>query len=535
MNLGLYGFGPAKKRKWIAIDIGVTFPDAYWPGVDLVLPDIRFLESEVDNLEAIVITHAHEDHYGALLALWDRLQVPVYCTLFTAGMIEAKRLSERDAPEIPVTVFQAGETFSVGPFSIEAVHVTHSIPEPVSLAITSPLGTALHTADWKIDPAPAIGNPIDENSFRRIGDTGVLALVCDSTNAIRVGESPSEMEVSQGLQEVIEASPGRVFVTTFSSNVGRIKSIALAAEAAGRRVLILGRSLKRVIDVSRELNYLDGVAPFLDEAEFASVPREEIVVILTGSQGETRAALAKLSRDEMRNVHFTPGDRVVYSSRTIPGNEKLILDTQNRLIDMGVEIVTDNDALVHVSGHPRRSELKKMYDWVKPTIAVPVHGEAAHLSAHASLAADLGVPDVAPIRNGNMLRLAPGSAEIIADVPVGRIYKDGNFIGDEDEMGIPRRRSLSYVGHVAMALVVDRKGELVSEPDMECNGLPETFDDEDFEDFLFDAAIGAFESIPHKRRKDPELIRDAVTRAIRATARNLWGKKPVTTVFVSMV
>ena len=296
MNFALYGYGPASRREWIIVDVGVTFPDASLPGVDLVMPDTRFIESEVHNLRGIVITHAHEDHYGALLDLWPKLKVPVWMTPFSAGLLEAKRQSESGTTKVPVTIYRAGETFEVGPFTIEAVPVTHSIPEPVSLAITTPLGTVVHTGDWKIDPAPEIGLLTDEARFRALVDKGVLALICDSTNALRDGDSPSEQAVGEGLRGVIEKAPGRVAVTTFSSNVGRIRSIAEAARDAGRQVLVLGRSLKRVIDVAEELGYMSGLPEFISEEDYGYIPRENLVIICTGSQGEPRAALAKLAR-----------------------------------------------------------------------------------------------------------------------------------------------------------------------------------------------------------------------------------------------
>ena len=536
MNLAMYGYGNPAKRKWIVVDVGVTFPGPTLPGVDLILPDIRFLESKIDDLEAIIITHAHEDHYGALLTLWPRLRAPVYCTPFTAGMLEAKRYSERNAPDIPLTIFKAGEKFSIGDFEIEALNVTHSIPEPVSLAIKTPLGRIIHTGDWKMDSAPTLGNVTDEKNFRRLGKDGVLALICDSTNAMREGESPSEQEVSDSLANVIKESEGRVLITTFSSNVGRIRSIALAAEKVGRKVMIFGRSMLRVCDVSRELGYLDGIAPFVNDDEYASIPRNKLVVILTGSQGEPRAALAKLAAEDHHKATLAAGDRVVFSSRIIPGNGKSIIELQNALIEQGVEIITDRDALVHVSGHPRRNELRAMYDWVKPTIAVPVHGEAAHLSAHAKLASEIGIEDVSPVRNGDMLRLAPGPAEIIDQVPHGRFYKDGKMLGSEKEIGVGERRGLSYAGQVSMSLVIDRHGDLIADPDIETIGLPQMADAEDtMDDCLYDAAVGALEGIPRKQRKNVGKVREAVRRAVRAEARQIWGKKPVTTIFVTRV
>ncbi|MFD2653990.1 ribonuclease J [Brucella rhizosphaerae] len=536
MNLAMYGFGPEDNREWIVVDMGVSFAGPEHPGADLILPDIRFLEAEKNNLRGIIITHAHEDHYGALLDLWPRLKAPVYATPFTAGLLEAKRQSEFGAPEIPVTIFKAGETFEVGPFKLEAIAVTHSIPEPVSLAITTPLGTVVHTGDWKMDPDPSMGPLIDEARFRALGDQGVLALICDSTNAMREGESPSERQVGDSLRELIENARGRVAVTTFSSNVGRIRSITEAARDAGRQVLVVGRSMKRTIAVATELGYMEGLPEFLSEDDYGYIPRENVVVILTGSQGEPRAALAKLARDEMRSIALSAGDTVIFSSRPIPGNEKAILDIKNKLIDQGIKLISDGDALVHVSGHPRRSELKRMYSWVRPRILVPVHGEAAHLVAQGSLGAMEGIEEIAQVRDGDMLRLAPGKAEIIDEAPVGRIYKDGKLIGDEDEIGMVERRKLAFVGHVAVSVLLDRDFKIMDEPDLVAFGLPEEDAQGDLmEEILLDAAIEAIDSIPRARRKDLEVVRESVRRAVRAATNEAWGKKPVVTVFINRI
>jgi ribonuclease J len=534
MNLALYGYGPAEKRQWIIVDCGVTFPDLTLPGVDLVLPDTRFIEERLDDLAGIVITHAHEDHYGALLDLWPRLKVPVWMTPFAAGMLASKREGENGAPKVPVEIYRAGESFTVGPFEIEAIAVTHSIPEPVSLAIRTPLGMVLHTGDWKLDPEPEIGPLTDEARFRALGEEGVLAMMCDSTNALREGESPSEQAVGKGLREVIEAASYRVAVTTFSSNVGRIRSIAEAARDCGRQVLVLGRSLQRVIAVAEELGYLEDLPEFLTEEDYGYVPRENVVVLCTGSQGESRAALAKLARDEMRNVALSPGDTVVFSSRVIPGNEKAILDIKNRFIDREIKVIEDTDALIHVSGHPRRIELKQMYEWVRPQILVPVHGEAAHLAAQAELARESGVPKPVQVRNGDLLRLAPGDPEIVDQVPYGRILKDGRLIGTDETTGVRDRRRLSFAGHVAVNVVLDDRYQLEGDPDLVAIGLPgEDGRGEKLEEILLDAAIGAIESIPRARRKDLDMVSESVRRAVRAAANEVWGKKPMVTVFVT--
>ena len=533
MNLGVYGYGPEDNRQWLIVDLGVSFGGPELPGVDLVMPDVTFLENERPNILGLVVTHGHEDHFGAILDLWPKLKIPVYCTAFTAGLLDTKRELDYSSYDVPVTIFKAGDRFELGPFSLEAIAVVHSIPEAVSLAIKTPLGTVIHTGDWKIDVEPSLGAPTDEKRFRELGDDGVLALVCDSTNAMREGVSPTEHDVSNSLTEIISNEKGRVAVTTFSSNVGRILSIARAAKEAGRQVLLVGRSIKRSVSVAEELGYLDGIDAFLSEEDYPYIPRDKIVMVLTGSQGEQRAALAKLSRDEMRSLALAAGDTVIYSSRSIPGNERAIIDTQNRLTDMGVKIITDHDALVHVSGHPRRSDLKKMYEWVKPDILVPVHGEALHLAAQTALGRQVGIKRVAEIRNGDMLKLAPEPVEVIDEVPVGLIYKDGNLIGNEDELGISERRKLSYVGQVSASFLLDKHHNLADVPEVVSFGLPETDDEGNLiDEIITDTIETTIDSIPRAKRKDDDLLREAVRRAIRAEVNEIWGKKPVCAIFM---
>ena len=533
MNLGVYGYGPEDNRQWLIVDLGVSFGGPELPGVDLVMPDVTFLENERPNILGLVVTHGHEDHFGAILDLWPKLKIPVYCTAFTAGLLDTKRELDYSSYDVPVTIFKAGDQFELGPFSLEAIAVAHSIPEAVSLAIKTPLGTVIHTGDWKIDIEPSLGLPTDEKRFRELGDDGVLALVCDSTNAMREGVSPTEHDVSNSLAEIISNEKGRVAVTTFSSNVGRILSIARAAKEAGRQVLLVGRSIKRSVSVAEELGYLDGIDAFLSEEDYPYIPRDKIVMVLTGSQGEQRAALAKLSRDEMRSLALTAGDTVIYSSRSIPGNERAIIDTQNRLTDMGVKIITDHDALVHVSGHPRRSDLKKMYEWVKPDILVPVHGEALHLAAQTALGRQVGIKRVAEIRNGDMLKLAPEPVEVIDEVPVGLIYKDGNLIGNEDELGISERRKLSYVGQVSASFLLDKHYNLADVPEVVSFGLPETDDEGNLiDEIITDTIETTIDSIPRAKRKDDDVLCEAVRRAIRAEVNEIWGKKPVCAVFM---
>jgi ribonuclease J len=536
MNLALYGYGPSNRRRWLAVDFGISFAGPDLPGVDVVLPDIRYMVEERDFIEAIIITHAHEDHFGALLDLWPQLRVPVYASPFTAGLLQAKRAAQPGAPEIPVTIVTPGDRVKIGDFEVEFIAVAHSILEPMALAIRTPLGTVLHTGDWKIDPEPVIGPQTDGARLAAIGDEGVLALVCDSTNAMREGRSPSETEVGLSLTDIVKEATGRVAFTTFASNVGRIKSIALAAQAADRQVVVVGRALRRAIDVATELGYMEGLPPFLDEESYGYLPRSKVVAILTGSQGEARAALARIAEDEHKFVGLSPGDTVVFSARPIPGNEKAIGNIINKLCDQGIEVITDRDKLVHVSGHPRRDELAEMYGWIRPEIAIPVHGEAMHLWAHAAFARDMGVKQVVLTENGSVVRLAPGPAEEIDDVPFGEVYKDGIIIADLENVGVPERRKLAFAGHVAVFVVLDSKGGVAIDPETALTGLPiQGVSGHPFEETVMTSVLGTIESIPRARRRDADLVREAIRRSVRASVRQAWGKKPLCTVFVAVV
>ncbi|MFD1694148.1 ribonuclease J [Roseibium aestuarii] len=536
MNLALYGFGEGKKRKWLMVDCGVSFAGPDLPGIDLVFPDITFLEQEADNILGMVITHAHEDHYGAIAHLWPFLRVPVYATPFTAGLLEAKIESEPGAEEVPVTIVNQGDRIDIGPFNVEFVAMTHSIPEPCALAIRTEAGLVLHTGDWKIDPTPGVGKSIDLERLAELGREGVMALVCDSTNAIRNGKSPSEADVARELTEVMKKAKNRIAVTTFASNVARIKAIALAAKACDRDVVVVGRSMHRVIDVAGELGYLDGLPTFHDEEAFGYLPREKAVLLCTGSQGEPRAALSRIAAGDHRHIAFSQGDTVIFSSRTIPGNEKAVGAVLNNLADLGTHIVTDADALVHVSGHPRRGELEELYKLVQPKVVVPVHGEPLHLAAHADFARGMGVKEVVRARNGNMVRLNAGSAGVIKEVTSGLMVKDGDILDDPEVTGVKERRKLAYAGALVVSLVVNKAGELYGDPEMALMGLPDCDDDgEPMENIVAKAVVGAVVSIPKARRKDNDLIAEAARRAARAAVLDVWGKKTHCQVLVSRI
>jgi ribonuclease J len=537
MNLSIYGFGDERRRQWIIVDCGVSFAaEEHLPGVDLILPDIRYLIEERKNILALVLTHGHEDHMGALIDLWPRLKVPIYATAFTAALFEARRASEPGAPEIPVQVLGADRHLTIGPFTIDFINVAHSIPESNALAIRSPAGTVLHTGDWKIDPTPLLGGPTDVAKLTALGDEGVLALIGDSTNAVREGRSPSESDVAKTLGELIRTAPRRVAVTTFASHVGRLRAVADAARAAGREVVVVGRAMERVVQVARETGYLDGAQEFRGMESYGYLPPDKVVALCTGSQGEPRAALARIAEDEHPEVTLSRGDRVIFSARPIPGNEKAIARVINGLVEQGVEVITDRTHLVHVSGHPRRDELLDMIRWVRPNVLIPAHGEALHLAEHAELARRAGVPQVLLCRNGDLVRLAPGAAEVIDQIPSGRLYKDGSLLIEAEARTIAARRRLSFSGIVSVAMAMNDKGALVAYPEVELIGLPETdVAGTPLEEIARRAVEEAFEALPKPRRRDPDEVAESLRRAVRAAIAERWGKKPICHVHVLVV
>jgi ribonuclease J len=537
MNLSIYGLGDGYKRAWLAVDLGVSFAtEEHLPGIDLIFPDIRYLVQERKNLVGLVLTHAHEDHYGALIDLWPKLKIPVYATPFTAALLAAKCANEPGAPEIPVTIVALGSRFKVGPFDIELVSMAHSIPESNALIIRTPCGTVLHTGDWKIDPTPILGDLTDEKKLRALGEEGCLALVGDSTNAVRDGRSPSEADVGKTIATLIKGARGRVAVTTFASNVARLRTVAEAAREAEREVIVVGRAMERIVQIARETGYLESVQPFRPADAYGYLPPNKVVALCTGSQGEARAALARISEDQHPEVTLSRGDMVIFSARTIPGNEKAVGRIINGLIDQGIEVITDRTHMVHVSGHPRRAELAELIGWVKPKVLIPVHGEALHLSEHAKLARSLGVPEVVQCRNGDLLRIAAGHTGIIDEVPSGRLYKDGQILVEADQRTVADRRRLSFAGSVSVAIAITDKGQLAADPEIDLIGIPERDRDGGLiEEAVYDAVEETMESLPRKRRGDPDAVAESVKRAVRAAIVQRWGKKPMCHVHVLTV
>ena len=529
MNFNAYGFGPDDERKWLIVDCGVLFGrEGGTPGVDLIVPDIEFLAQRRDDVVGIVATHAHEDHIGAIALLWPMLKCPIYATPFTAKLIEGKLEEAELTGRAKLKIVPPHGKLSLGPFEIELVSLTHSIPEPNAIAIRTPLGTVIHTGDWKIDPDPVIGKKTDVNRLKQLGDEGVLALVCDSTNALVNGRSGSEGDVKKGLSNLIGTLKGRIAVTAFASNVARLDTIARAAKAHKRHVVLVGRAMHKIVQAAKDTGYLEDFPPTVDFEDADDLPAHKVLYLCTGSQGESRAALPRIASGE-HVVKLGPGDTVIFSSRVIPGNELPIFELHNKLAAIGVEVLSTEDHFVHVSGHPCRDELTEMYALVRPKIAVPVHGELRHLHAHAALAKSLGVPQVVNIENGQMLKLAPGRAAVIDETPSGRVHLDGQVLVSEG-LGLARaRRSLSFAGMIAITLVLDEKNRVVADPGIIMEGIPEP---------VHDAVRAGVEAAlkRHNPKKDDEGdLREKVRRAARGSAEDAWGKKPITRVEVVVV
>ncbi len=449
MNLNLYGCD----GRWVMIDCGVSFRDERMPGGVVVMPDIRALEGAEDRLEGLVVTHAHEDHHGAVGHLWRRLRCPVLATPFAAALLRDKLSDAGLLDEVPVDPVAPGDSRRLGRFRVEYVPITHSIPESHAIALTTPAGVVLHTGDWKLDPQPGVGPTTDEVRLRQLGEAGVLALTCDSTNALVAGEAGSEGGIAAALAPLVEGQEGLVAVATFASNVARLRTVAEVARSCGRRMALVGRSLWRFTQAARQAGYLDGVPDFVDEAAIRSHPRRGLLVVCTGSQGEPRAALSRILARRHRALRFEPGDRVIFSSRVIPGNEMAVRRIWNGLIELGCDVVTPDQAPIHVSGHPARDELERMYSWIRPRIALPVHGEPLHIRAHARLARSLQVPEVCEPRNGRVIRLAPGAAADIGRVASGRLVLDGPQVVPLDAGYLEDRRRMALHGAVTVTLV----------------------------------------------------------------------------------
>jgi ribonuclease J len=535
MNLNAYGFGPADDRRWIVVDVGVTFGDDTTPGVELIMPDPVYLEGQADQIEAIILTHAHEDHIGAIAWLWPKLKAPIYATPFTAFLVREKLRERGLEKEAIVHELPLGGRKTFGPFDIELVTLTHSIPEPNGLAIRTPLGMILHTGDWKIDPDPLIGDDFDQAKIEELGREGILAIVCDSTNVFEEGEAGSEAVARQGLIEAVAQETGRVAITAFASNVARVESACVAAKANNRAICLIGRSMLRITAAARSVGMLEDV-DFIEPQEAAELPAEHVLYLCTGSQGEPRAALARIARGDHPYVSLGKGDTVIFSSRMIPGNEKSIGAIQNAMADRGIKLVTPKKGNIHVSGHPCRDELRRMYLWAKPKISVPVHGERRHIVEHARYAMSLQVPFALTPNNGDVIRLAPGPAQMIDEAPTGRLYLDGEILTPEGAGGLWERRKIAWNGYVAVSVVLGPK-QVVEGPTVVVKGYSEPDGrpaDESLE-ALDEAAEAALRGMKKAEFGDDEAVERVLTRAVRRAAEGVFGKRPLVDVIVHRV
>lgn len=526
MNVNLYG----TQGKWLMVDCGLTFADSTYPGVELVLPDLAFIEERADDLLGIVLTHGHEDHIGALPYLAADLGVPLYATPFTAGLIRGKLDEEGLSNRVELKIIENEGSFRIGPFGITYVPLAHSIPEGNAVLIETPYGSIFHTGDWKLDDAPQLGVPSTPEELTAIGDKGVLALVCDSTNVFNSEASGSEGSVRAGLDAVIGQAKGRVLVTTFASNAARLRTLGQVAKDTGRTLCVAGRSLDRILRVAKSVGYLKDFPEVVDFDTAMGMPPREIMIVATGGQGESRAALARVAEGS-HTIKLSKGDLVVFSSKQIPGNEIAIGRIQNILAGAGVEMVTDRQADVHVSGHPGKPELAKMYKWIRPEIILPVHGEMRHMVEHARFALSEGIPRGIVQQNGELIRLAPNGPQFLRRERVGRLVLDGDVILPADGTTMNERRKLSVNGQISVAVAVDGEGKLRGEPQIRLQGLPV---EEDRAPFLDDACEAAKAAIA-KGARDEDALREQLRLAVRRRATHWTGKKPVVDVLIVRV
>ena len=519
----------------LAIDCGIGFADERFPGIDLLLPDPEFLETYQDDLKGMIITHAHEDHIGAVAYLWSRFKCPLYATRFTAEVLR-KKLEEQNLRDVPVNVIDPDETFSLGAFEVQALPVSHSVPESVSLLIKTQYGNLLHSGDWNLDPAPTIGEATDKAAFKAAGDTGILAYIGDSTNAEVDGYSGSEGDVAKGLEAEFEEHHGKILVTIFSSNIGRIHSIAKAAQACDRQVAVIGRSLHRMIGCAKACGYLNDVPDFVGEDDIGYIPDDKLLVIATGSQGEYRAALARIARGDHRSLSLKRGDTVIFSSRAIPGNEREINNVKNNLSASGVKVITprDTEHKIHVSGHPCRDEIAQMLQWLKPQCVIPVHGERMQIQAHAKFAQSCQVKHTVVPNNGSLIKLSGGIPEIVDHVQSDVLAVDQKRVIKSDHQSIAARRKLQYTGTLHVSLVLDKGGALLAPPQFESVGLIDVDNpgEDQIEDNIALEIEGLLDDMTRSELCDDHFVSEELRIGLRRFCFHVLGIKPKTTIHV---
>ncbi|USG59626.1 ribonuclease J [Sneathiella marina] len=529
MNLNLY----CCNGKWLMVDCGISFADDRAPGIDVIVPDASWIAERKEDLLAIIVTHAHEDHVGAVARLWPSFQCPVYTSPFTAEILSLKLAEEGLEKDVEVNVVAAGSSVSIGEFHIDFVDLTHSIPEMQALMITTPHGRVLHSGDWKLDPDPVVGPASNLTKMAAVSKQGVLAMICDSTNVFKEGVSGSELDVQVNLDKLLGTiTSGRIAVTTFASNIARLMTIASVAERHDRHVVLVGRSLHRMTQAAKKAGYLNDLPPFLDEKDAGHIPRDKILLLCTGSQGEPRGAMARIARDEHSHISLSSGDTVIFSSKVIPGNEKTLYALHNKLTESGVNVVTEADEFVHVSGHPARGELTDMYNIVKPEIAVPVHGEARHIRSHCDLALSLGVKSAIEITNGNLLKLAPGDAKIIGSVPFGRFAVDAGGLTALDGDFLSTRRRLVYNGAISGIVIVNEEGKITEDPEIRLRGVVDEGLFPKLQTELRREIFDKHAKLTKKQRLSDGDIEESARQAVRRVFRRIAGRRPITDIYV---
>ncbi len=531
MNMNLFAYGNTENRKWIIVDIGVTFADDTVPGIDLIYPDPGFIVDKKNDLLGLVLTHAHEDHIGAIAHIWPKLLCNIYATPFTSVLIQEKFKEKKIDVGNKLKVVELNGKVKLENFNIEFVTLTHSILEPNGLSITTPSGTVLHTGDWKCDPNPLIGETINEKKLKQIGDSGVLAMICDSTNVFSPGKSGSELDVRKSLLKIMETKRKRIIVTSFASNVARMESIFYCAEKIGRKVSLVGRSMHRIYKAAKKCGYLNNLIEPIDPRDAKKISREKIVYLCTGSQGEPNGAMMRISNYIHPDVQIEKGDTVIFSSKIIPGNEKKLYKLHNQLVKNGIEVISEDNNFVHVSGHPNREDLKEMYNWVKPKSVIPVHGEHRHMIEHINFAKEMQVPYPVQVENGDIVQLFPGDKpEVIDKAPTGRIFVDGNISVGEESQSIKDRKNLSHNGFLEITIIISDSGSIVKKPIISFRGIPSNDENNNFIFALEDKINSICKTFSLKNYKQEQNLIDALKTNCRKTIKEKTGKRPYTNV-----
>ena len=531
MNMNLFAYGKADNQKWLIVDIGVTFADDTLPGIDLIYPDPGFILDKKEDLLGIILTHAHEDHIGAIAHIWPQLKCNVFATKFTSVLIKEKFKEKKIEIGNSLKVVDLNGTITLGPFNIEFVTLTHSILEPNGLSIVTPVGTILHTGDWKCDPNPLIGNTINEKKLRQIGDRGVLAMICDSTNVFSPGRAGSELDVRVSLLKIMKNKNKRIIVTSFASNVARMETIFYCAEKIGRQISLVGRSMHRIFKAARQCGYLKNVADPVDPRDVKNISREKIVYLCTGSQGESMGAMMRIANYVHPDVFIEEGDTVIFSSKIIPGNEKKLYKLHNQLIKNGIEVISEENEFVHVSGHPNREDLKDMYNWVKPKSIIPVHGEHRHMVEHINFAKEMQVPYAVQVENGDMVQLYPGTEpKVFNKAPSGRMYVDGNISVSEDSQSVKERINLASNGYLEVTIIINNKGKVIKRPIFSFKGLPIENPNDDFVFDLENEVEKISKTFSLNNAKQENNFIESLKINCRKLVKEKTGKKPYTNI-----